>query len=40
VGRAYSEEEIMDLLSRAGAKEVRRLPFRSSGDSGIIAGTV
>jgi precorrin-6B methylase 2 len=39
-GRAYSEEEIMDMLSRAGAKEVRRLPFRSSGDSGIITGTV
>ncbi len=39
-GRAYSEEEIMNMLIRGGAKEVRRLPFRSSGDSGIIAGTV
>lgn len=39
-GRAYSEEEIMNMLKRAGAKKVRRLPFRSSGDSGVIAGTV
>lgn len=39
-GRSYSEQQIMDMLARAGVKEARRLPFRSPNDSGIIAGTV
>jgi len=38
-GRSYSEQQIIDLLARAGVKDARRLPFRSP-NSGIIAGTV
>ncbi|MBN2123675.1 MAG: SAM-dependent methyltransferase [Deltaproteobacteria bacterium] len=39
-GRAYSEQQIMDMLLEAGAREVRRLPFHSPNESGIVAGTV
>ena len=39
-GRAYSERQIMDMLERAGAGDLKRVPFRSPNDSGIIAGTV
>jgi SAM-dependent methyltransferase len=38
-GQAYSEAEIRNMLSRAGVKEVRRLPFAGPNDSGILAGT-
>jgi predicted O-methyltransferase YrrM len=39
-GRSYSEEQIMEMLRDAGAMDLRRLPFRSPNDSGIIAGTM
>jgi hypothetical protein len=39
-GQAYSEAEIMDMLGNAGVGEIRRLPFRGTNDSGIIAGIV
>ncbi|MBN1277105.1 MAG: methyltransferase [Deltaproteobacteria bacterium] len=39
-GRSYSEEQIMDMLRDAGATDLRRLPFRSKNDSGIVAGTI
>jgi SAM-dependent methyltransferase len=39
-GRAYSEDQIMDMLSGAGVKDLRRLPFPSPNDSGVIAGTL
>jgi len=39
-GRSYSEEQIMDMLAKAGAKNLKRHPFRAPNDSGIIAGTV
>ena len=39
-GRSYSERQIMDMLEEAGARSIRRLPFRSPGGSGIVAATV
>ncbi len=39
-GQAYSEKQITDMLSGAGVKEIRRIPFQSPNDSGIIAGIV
>ena len=39
-GRAYSEREVREMLSRAGAKEVIRLPFRGPSDSRILYGRV
>ncbi len=38
-GRSYSEQQIMDMLAEAGAKDLRRLPFSPPGQSGIVAGT-
>ena len=37
-GRSYSEEQIMDMLGKAGAKNLKRHPFRAPNDAGIIAG--
>jgi precorrin-6B methylase 2 len=39
-GQAYSEEQIADMLQRAGVREIRRLPVRTPNDSGIMIGTV
>lgn len=39
-GRSYSEREIMEMLTRAGVREIEHLPFRLPGDSGIIRGVV
>jgi hypothetical protein len=39
-GQAYSEAQIMEMLANAGVKEIRRLPFRGTNDSGIIMGSV
>jgi SAM-dependent methyltransferase len=39
-GRSYSEGEVKELMSRAGVRNIHRLPFRSPNDSGIISGTV
>lgn len=39
-GRSYSEGEITNMLAQAGAREIRRLPFRGPTDSGIIVGIV
>jgi len=39
-GQAYSEKEIMDMLAGAGLKEIKRIPFDSPNDSGIITGGV
>jgi len=39
-GQAYSEEQIKDMLAGAGVKGIRRIPFQSPNDSGIIAGIV
>ena len=39
-GQSYSEEQIADMLSRAGVKDIRRIPFDSPNDSGIMLGLV
>ena len=39
-GRSYSEQEIMEMLARAGAKEIKRIPSQFPIDSGIIAGVI
>ncbi len=39
-GQSYSEKQIMDMLERAGVKEIQRHPFQSYNDSGIIYGIV
>ncbi|UCF84513.1 MAG: methyltransferase [Desulfobacteraceae bacterium] len=39
-GQSYSEKQIMDMLSGAGVKEIRRIPFQSPNDSGVITGVV
>ncbi len=37
-GRAYSEKEVMTMLTDAGLKDLQRLSFRGPNDSGIIRG--
>lgn len=39
-GQSYSEQEIMDMLARAGVKDIRRLPLQTPNDSGVIQGRV
>jgi predicted O-methyltransferase YrrM len=39
-GQSYSEDQIADMLSRAGVKDIRRIPFESPNDSGIMLGVV
>ncbi|MBA4394279.1 MAG: SAM-dependent methyltransferase [Desulfobacca sp.] len=39
-GQSYSEQQIMDMLAKAGVKEIRRLPIQTPNDSGVIQGTV
>ena len=37
-GRAYSEQQLMDMLAGAGAKDIKRLPVQTPNESGIITG--
>jgi predicted O-methyltransferase YrrM len=39
-GQSYSEEQIMNMLAEAGAKNIRRIPIETPNDSGIIAGDI
>ena len=39
-GQSYTENQIMDMLSGAGVKNIRRIPIQSPNDSGIILGTL
>jgi hypothetical protein len=39
-GQAYSEQQIMDMLADAGAKDIQRLAVQTPNDSGIITGIV
>lgn len=39
-GQAYSEKQIMDMLSEAGVKEIRRIFIETPNDSGIMTGIV
>jgi SAM-dependent methyltransferase len=37
-GQSYSEKQIMEMLAKAGVKEIQRIPFQGPNDSGIITG--
>lgn len=39
-GRAYSENQLKQMLAEAGAKQVRRIRFDSPNDSSILIGSV
>lgn len=39
-GQAYSEQQITEMLSAAGVKDIHRLAVQTPNDSGIIVGTV
>jgi hypothetical protein len=39
-GRAYSEEQLVNMLAVAGAKDIQRIPVQTPNDSGIITATV
>ncbi len=39
-GQSYSEKQIMDMLSGAGVKNIRRISVQSPNDSGIVLGTI
>ena len=39
-GRSYSEKEVSDMLSEAGARDIHRVNFQGPNDSGILCGTV
>jgi len=39
-GQAYSEEQIMDMLTEAHVKDIRRIPVETPNDSGVIIGCV
>ncbi len=38
-GQSYSENQITDMLSAAGVKNIRRISVQSPNDSGIVLGT-
>ncbi len=38
-GQSYSGAQIRDMLSAAGLKDVKRIPYRGPNDAGIICGT-
>jgi SAM-dependent methyltransferase len=37
-GRAYTQAELIDMLSAAGVRDIQRLPFIGPTESGILAG--
>jgi len=39
-GRAYSEEQIAEMLSVAGIRQIERIPFQGPTDSGVMMGVV
>jgi predicted O-methyltransferase YrrM len=39
-GQAYSEQQLMDMLAAAGAKDIQRLALQTPNASGIITGIV
>jgi predicted O-methyltransferase YrrM len=39
-GQAYSEEQIMDMLTEALVKDIRRIPVETPNDSGVIIGYI
>jgi predicted O-methyltransferase YrrM len=39
-GQAYSEEQLMEMLAKTKVRDIRRIPFQTPNDSGIIIGYV
>jgi SAM-dependent methyltransferase len=39
-GQSYSELQIIEMLVKAGAREIRRMPLQTPNDSGVIQGMV
>jgi len=39
-GRSYSEQEVREMLSRAGITGITRHPFQGANDSGVLYGTL
>lgn len=39
-GRSYSGRELAELMSAAGARDIRRIPLQTPNDSGILVGAV
>ena len=39
-GQSYSEDQMAEMLSQAGVTHIRRIPFDSPNDSGIMMGEV
>ncbi|MCX5857679.1 MAG: methyltransferase, partial [Deltaproteobacteria bacterium] len=39
-GQAYSEEQLKEMLAKAKARDIRRIPLQTSNDSGLIIGYV
>jgi hypothetical protein len=39
-GRSYSGRELAELMSAAGARDIRRIPLQTPNDSGILVGVV
>lgn len=39
-GRSYTEGQIREMLSEAGAKNIERLPFQGPNDSRVLAGAI
>jgi len=37
-GQSYSEQQIMDMLARAGVNKIQRLPVQTPNNSGVITG--
>ena len=37
-GQSYSDQQIMDMLARAGVNKIQRLPVRTPNNSGVITG--
>jgi predicted O-methyltransferase YrrM len=39
-GQSYSDRQLRDMLTRAGVRDIRRIPVQTPNDSGIIQGRV
>jgi hypothetical protein len=39
-GQSYAEGQIQEMLARAGARDIRRIPVQTPNDSGIIQGII
>ena len=39
-GQAYSQAQLEEMLTRAGARNIKRLPFKGPTESGILVAEV